>query len=114
VSRQAAENVRYLARRFSRGKNHLGHSLAQGAMVVDLGETEVLKGQVAKALDSVVRREVFFSNLLEQLAKGLGIHSDVIVDWAGWVEARSAKSTTGDTEEHRETHTGETDHQANL
>ena|ERR1700694_1608041 len=75
-------------------------------MVVDLGETEILKGQVTQALDGIVRGETLFSNLLEQLAKGLGIHADVIVDWAGWAEARSAKSTTGDTEEHRETHTG--------
>jgi hypothetical protein len=111
---EAGEDVSYLSRRFSLGKNHFGHTLAQGTMVVDLGETEILKGQVTEALDGVVRREVFFSNLLEQLAKGLGIHSDVIVDWAGWVEARSAKSTTGDTEEHRATHTGETDHQATL
>src|ERR1700687_2615828 len=74
VSGQAGEDVRHLARRFALGKNHFGHTLAQGAMVVDLGETEILKGQVAKALDGFVRRETLFADLLEQLAKGLGIH----------------------------------------
>src|SRR4029077_3045703 len=83
VSSQSGENVRHLARRFALGKNDFRHSLAQGAMVVDLGETEILKGQVAQALYGLVRRETLFSNLLEELAKGLGIHADVIVDWRG-------------------------------
>ena len=54
VGREAAEDVRHLLRRFALGKDHLGHALAQGAMMVDLGETEVLKGQVTQALDGVV------------------------------------------------------------
>jgi hypothetical protein len=74
VGRQASEDVRYLARRFSLGKNHFGHSLAQGTMVVNLGEAEILEGQVAQALDGLVGGEALFSNLLEQLAKGLGVH----------------------------------------
>ncbi len=52
-------------------------------MVVDLGEAEVLKGQVTEALDGLVGGEVFFADLLEQLAKSLGVHADVIVDWRG-------------------------------
>src|SRR5258706_3357639 len=76
VSGQAVEDFRYMARRFALGKYHLGHALAQGTMVVDLGEAEVLKGQVTEALDGLVGGEVFFADLLEQLAKGLGIHSD--------------------------------------
>ena len=65
MGRQPGEDVRHLARRFSLGKNHFGHTLAQGTMVVDLGETEILKGQVAQALDGVVGGEALFSNLLE-------------------------------------------------
>jgi hypothetical protein len=83
-------------------------------MVVDLGETEILKGQVAQALYGLVRRETLFSDLLEELAKGLGIHADVIVDWRGWVQLRTAKSTTGDTEEHRATPQGKAIIQATL
>src|SRR6266446_6742797 len=81
VSGQAAEDVGDLARRFALGKNHFGHALAQGAMVVDLGETEVLKGEVTQALYGLVGGETLFPDLLEQLAKGLGIHAEVIVDW---------------------------------
>jgi hypothetical protein len=43
-------------------------------MVVDLGETEVLKGQVTQALYGLVGGEALFADLLEELAKGLGIH----------------------------------------
>jgi hypothetical protein len=50
-------------------------------MVVDLGETEVLKGEVTQALYGLVGGEALFSDQLEQLAKGVGIHPDVIVDW---------------------------------
>jgi hypothetical protein len=71
---QAAEDFGNLARRFALGKNHFGHTLAQGAMVVDLDKAEVFKGQMAEALDGVVGGEALLSDLLEQLAKGLGIH----------------------------------------
>src|ERR1039458_6423090 len=70
VGREAAEDFGYLAWCFALGKNDLGHALAQGAMVVELGETEVLKGQVTKALYGFVGGEALFSNLLEELAKG--------------------------------------------
>src|ERR1700681_2060840 len=62
VGGQAGEDVRHLPRRFSLSKNHLGHSLAQGAMVVDLGETEVLKRQVTQALYGLVGGEALLSN----------------------------------------------------
>jgi hypothetical protein len=55
--------------------------LAEGAVMVDLGKTEILKGQVAQTFDGFVRRDAFFSDLIEELAKSLGIHGDsVIVD----------------------------------
>jgi hypothetical protein len=53
--------------------------LAEGAVVVELGETEVLKRQVTEALDGVVGGETLFSNLLEEMAKGLGVHGYAIV-----------------------------------
>jgi hypothetical protein len=69
VGGEAGEDVGDLAGRFARGKNHLGHALAEGAMMVELGETQVLKRQVTQALDGFVGGEALFSNLLEQLAK---------------------------------------------
>jgi hypothetical protein len=53
--------------------------LAEGAVVVELGETEVLEGQVTEALDGVVGGDALFSNLLEEMAKGLGVHGYAIV-----------------------------------
>jgi hypothetical protein len=79
VGGEAGEDVRYLAGRFALGKDHFGHALAEGAVVVELGETEVLKRQVTEALDGVVGGETLFSNLLEEMAKGLGVHGYAIV-----------------------------------
>jgi hypothetical protein len=70
VGGEAGEDFSHLAGRFALGKNHLGHALAQGAMMVELGETQVLKGQVTQALYGFVGGEALFSNLLEELAKG--------------------------------------------
>src|SRR6202521_5310206 len=92
---QAVEDVRHLARRFALGKHHFRHALAQGTMVVDLGETEILKGQVTQALYGLVGGETLFSDLLEQLAKSLGIHADVIVDWRGLGTAADCKINHG-------------------
>jgi hypothetical protein len=74
VGGEAAEDAGDLTGRFALGKDHLGHALAQGAMMVELGETQILKGQVAQALYGFVGREALFSDLLEQLAQGLGVH----------------------------------------
>ena len=43
-----------LPRRFSLAEDHFGHALSKGAMVVDFGKTQVLKWQVAEALDGFV------------------------------------------------------------
>jgi len=70
VGGEAGEDVGYLAGRFALGEDHLGHALAQGAMMVELGETQVLEGQVAQALYGFVGGEALFSDLVEQLAQG--------------------------------------------
>ena len=92
-----------LAGRFALGKNHLGHTVAQGAMVIDLGETQVLEGQVTQALDGVVGGEALFANLLEELAKGLGVHRCELHCRlpGGFAESSVARSTTESTGEHR-------------
>jgi hypothetical protein len=83
VGREAGEDGGYLVGRFAWRKDHLGHALAQGAMVVELGEAEVLKGQVTQALDGVVGGEALSADLVEELAQGLGVHrcQKVIVDF---------------------------------
>jgi hypothetical protein len=67
---QAAEDFRDLPRRLSLAEDHLRHALAEGAMVVDFGKAEVLKGQVAQALDGFIGRQFPLSHLLKQLAQG--------------------------------------------
>jgi hypothetical protein len=47
------------------GEDHLGHALSEGAMMIELGETEVLEGQVAEALHGFVGGELTVSNLTE-------------------------------------------------
>ena len=66
---QAAEDVRYLTRSLALAEDHFRHPLAEGAMVVHLGEAQVFKWEVAQPLDRFVGRQLFLSNLLEQLAK---------------------------------------------
>jgi hypothetical protein len=51
---QVLEDVRNLTRCFPLSENHLGHALAEGAVMVDLGESEILKGQVPEALNGFV------------------------------------------------------------
>jgi hypothetical protein len=74
VGGQAAEDAGYLGWRFAWGEDHLGHALAQGAMVVEFGETQVLEGQVAEALYRLVGGESAPANLIEQFFQRLGVH----------------------------------------
>jgi hypothetical protein len=59
------ENFGHLVGRFALREDHLGHALAEGAMMIELGETEVLEGQVAEALHGFVGGELTVSNLTE-------------------------------------------------
>jgi len=74
VGGEAGEDFGYLAGRFALGEDHLGHALAQGAMMVELGETQVLEGQVTEALHGFVGGKALLSDLIEELAKGFGVH----------------------------------------
>ena len=51
-----AKIVRHLRGRLARGKDHLGHAGAQGAVVIELGKAHVFKGQVAQAVERVIAR----------------------------------------------------------
>jgi hypothetical protein len=65
VGGQAEEDGGYLGWRFAGGKDHLGHALAEGAMVVDFGEAQVLEGEVAKTIYGFVGGETLFPDLLK-------------------------------------------------
>jgi hypothetical protein len=52
-----ADNPRDLQRRFAFAKNHLGKTLAKRPVVIDLGETQVLKGQMLQAIGSFLGRK---------------------------------------------------------
>ena len=43
-------------------------------MVIDLGKSDILKRQVAQAIDGVVRCEFASAHLLEKFADGFGVH----------------------------------------
>ena len=43
-------------------------------MMIDLGEPKILKGQMAEAIDGIIRGEFSGSNPLEQLTDGFGVH----------------------------------------
>ena len=45
--------MRHLRGGFAFGEDHLGHSGAQRAVMIEFGETEIFKGQSAQALQRV-------------------------------------------------------------
>ena len=55
-------------------EDHLGHALAEGAVVIDGGEAEVAEGELPQRLERVVDRDVAPAHALEQLADEAGIH----------------------------------------
>jgi hypothetical protein len=65
VDGEAGEDSGDLAGRFALGENHFGYALAKGAMVVDLGKTQVFKGHVAKALYRFIGRDALFPDFAE-------------------------------------------------
>ena len=85
------EDLGDLSGRFSFAKNHFGHALAEGAMVIDLGESEVFEWEMAETLHRLVGRELFGADLLKELAEGSRVHGvEIIVDCGKQV--RSQKS----------------------
>jgi hypothetical protein len=68
VVREPAKDFGYLPGRFALGEDNLGHSLAEGTMVVELGKAEVFERQMAQALNGFVGSETFTPDLVEDLA----------------------------------------------
>jgi hypothetical protein len=69
TGREAREDLRHLSSRFALAEDDFGHSVAQFAMMVELGEAEVFKGKMAKARKSFVGRELSGTDVTEQFAE---------------------------------------------
>jgi hypothetical protein len=54
-------------------EDDFGHASAQGAVMIDFREAEVLKGQVAQAVYRVVRRKFARADLCEEFADRFGV-----------------------------------------
>ena len=72
---EVREDLGDLCGSFALAEDDFGHSVAQGAMVVELGKAEVFEGKMAKALDGFIRRELFRTHFLEEFVEGISIHA---------------------------------------
>jgi hypothetical protein len=72
--RQPRENLGHLRRSLALSEDYFGHTRAQAAMMVDLSESQVFEGQMAKAFDGFVGREFAAADLVEEFADGFGVH----------------------------------------
>ena len=73
-------NGGYLFRRFSFGQDDFGHAVAQGAMMIDFGETQVFEGHVAHAGKRRVDIHCAVAHLLEQRPELILIHEARITE----------------------------------
>jgi hypothetical protein len=62
---QSPEDLRDLCRGLPLPKNYLGHSVPQGAMVIDLGESQIFEWQMPQPLHRFVRLQLSLANFLE-------------------------------------------------
>ena len=59
---------------FAFGEDDFGHAVAERAMMVDFGEAQIFKGQVAKALDGAIDIHFPRAHLFEQRPELVLIH----------------------------------------
>ena len=71
--RQPGEDGRHLRRSLSLPENHFRHPIAQRAMVIHLGESQVLEWQMPQAFNSLIGRKPAPADLLEKFADGIGV-----------------------------------------
>ena len=62
-----------LGRRLAGSEDHFGHPGAQGAMVVNVGESQIFEGKMAQAINGGVGGELAPADLLEEFADGFGV-----------------------------------------
>jgi len=80
VSGEATEDGGDLGGGLALTEDDFGHSLAEGTMVIYLGEAEIFKGKMAEAGYGVVGGELFGSDVVEQLAERALVHVEIILD----------------------------------
>jgi len=84
VGGQSCEDFGYLRGGLAFAEDHFGHALAEGAVVVELGEAEVFEGEMAQALDGLVGGQFALADLVEELSDGFGVHGvEIILDGEG-------------------------------
>jgi len=62
----AGKDLRHLRGRLTRREDHLRHAGAQRAMMIELGKSDVFKGQVAQAVERVADRGATLAHIIEQ------------------------------------------------
>ena len=73
---ESGEDFGDLGGRFAFAEDNFGHALAKGAMVVELGEAEVFERKMTETLNSLVGRELFGPDFMEQLSEGVRVHGE--------------------------------------
>jgi len=73
----AGKDGSYLRGGFARGEDDFRHAGAEGAMMIDLGEADVLERQIAQAIECVVYGGAAFANIVEQGFNAAAIHQSL-------------------------------------
>ena len=63
-----------MRRSFAFSEDDFRHTDAEGAVVVDFGESQIFEWEMAELLDGFVGREFPTADLLEQFADGVRVH----------------------------------------
>jgi len=74
VRGKARKDVRDLLWRLALAENDFRHSLAENPVMVHLGETEILEGEVSEPVNGMVGGQAAAADVVEKLAEGTGVH----------------------------------------
>ena len=66
-----------MPRSFSLAEDHFGEALAQGAMVIDLGEAQILERQMLEAQQRLASRDFAHAERFEKLANVAFVHESI-------------------------------------
>jgi len=72
---ETGENMGNLLWRLALAEDDLGRSLPERSMMIDFGEAQVFERQVAQTFEGMVGGEATATNLTQQTAEGLGVHT---------------------------------------
>ena len=70
---QTRKDGRHLGRSLARTEDHFGHPVAQGAMVVQVGESQIFEGKMAQAINGGVGGKLAPAHLVEEFADGVSV-----------------------------------------